>query len=556
MNEQLSRKQLLSQRHELLSIAASAYINGTHTSKVWIIENSTDEARKRITTKFVQFCRNGLDRMVVDEKLEISYQQLKIELANTPFYKKEIRSKLLKQEYEIRLALSLPILGYNSAKYDIPILSKFLFEAIDKCGICQIGKIRTLKRGKKYVSIDCGRLTFRDLILFTCPMSLDRYLKCWGAEVGKLVFPYSLFPTVEEIRCWGAEVGKLVFPYSLFPTVEEIRECIVFPSIDEFKVDKDVDVDVYNMCKSLFEERMSLPGGHVDRWYNFADYLEHYNLSDVLPTSLAMIKQFEIFETAFGLSPYQSMGLPQYAKKAMYKMYNNNSPAIFSFNEGSSATSIFRQNILGGLVNVYKRHVTLDPTEDVPRAAKFNKWGKPWKKIYFFDINAMYPATFREDMPCGRGFEWILHGRVFQKKLMTDKKISLPSVQWIAFMENDNRFVDKSGQRCKIVSGWNSEEVKFGKYDVDGYCKVDDIEYALEFDGCYFHGCQKCKEPGIQDPEEGKRRHQYLKRQNLTIIRMQGCVWTKKLRQLNTPPTLKSPISSLLYRTNATEAVI
>ena len=40
----------------------------------------------------------------------------------------------------------------------------------------------------------------------------------------------------------------------------------------------------------------------------------------------------------------------------------------------------------------------------------------------FFDINAMYPSVFREDMPCGRGFEWTDNGGYFTKTLMTTKK--------------------------------------------------------------------------------------------------------------------------------------
>lgn len=110
----------------------------------------------------------------------------------------------------------------------------------------------------------------------------------------------------------------------------------------------------------------------------------------------------------------------------------------------------------------------------------------------FFDINAMYPSVFREDMPCGRGFEWSLKDNYFTKNMMSSRKISLESVQWIDFMSHDRRFINRNGERCKIVSGWSSEELKIKNYDIDGYCKVDEIEYALEFDGCYWHGCKKC----------------------------------------------------------------
>ena len=68
----------------------------------------------------------------------------------------------------------------------------------------------------------------------------------------------------------------------------------------------------------------------------------------------------------------------------MYKMYETSAPGVFSFFKDSDATKIFRKQTIGGLVMVYKRHVTLDRTEEAPPAAKFNKNGtfiifiKPW----------------------------------------------------------------------------------------------------------------------------------------------------------------------------------
>ena len=204
--------------------------------------------------------------------------------------------------------------------------------------------------------------------MFTCPMSLDRYLKTWGCDD-----------------------GKLVFPYSRFTTIEEMRSCTVFPSIQEFKVDKNVDEQVYQNCKDLFEKRMILPEGHADKWYDFSDYLKHYNLSDVYPTSIAMMKQFELFENEFDLVSYQCIGLRQFGRKAMYKLYDQDAPAIFTFNEQSDATKIFRKGIVGGLVNVYKRHVTLDESEDVPVAAQFNKNGSFLISIFSFDFFPLVP---------------------------------------------------------------------------------------------------------------------------------------------------------------------
>ena len=161
-------------------------------------------------------------------------------------------------------------------------------------------------------------------------------------------------------------------------------------------------------------------------------------MSDVQPASFALIKQFETYLENFGLYANHYLGLPSFAKNAMFAMYNKESPNIFTFPPTSDATQVFRDGMIGGLTNVYKRHVTLDQEEDAAYAAKFSKRGKPWKKIVFYDINSMYPTTFKENFPCGLGFEWSRapNGKM-KKKLMTNHRISLESLEWLDFMQQE-----------------------------------------------------------------------------------------------------------------------
>ena len=110
-----------------------------------------------------------------------------------------------------------------------------------------------------------------------------------------------------------------------------------------------------------------------------------------------------------------------------------------------------------------------------------------WKIINFFDINSMYVSTYNKEMPTGRGIEWVSKSQsTFEKKLISGSNISMGSVEWIDYMNNDTRFIDSKGVRQYIQHGWNGSEVKIGNYDLDGYVKVDEIEYALQFDGCYW----------------------------------------------------------------------
>ena len=47
--------------------------------------------------------------------------------------------------------------------------------------------IKILKKGTAYFSVQFCNIHFKDLMAFTCPMSLDKYLKTWTATENKMV---------------------------------------------------------------------------------------------------------------------------------------------------------------------------------------------------------------------------------------------------------------------------------------------------------------------------------------------------------------------------------
>ena len=130
VNEDISEKQTVKDHHLLLSIAANAFINGEHQSECWVVEDSSENARLAIVKKFVMFCQRTLDHMVIDSNLFVLLEQLKIELSETNWFNSAKRRCLSSQIYEINNYLSLPIFGYNSAKYDLQILMKYLVDVV------------------------------------------------------------------------------------------------------------------------------------------------------------------------------------------------------------------------------------------------------------------------------------------------------------------------------------------------------------------------------------------------------------------------------------------
>ena len=64
---------------------------------------------------------------------------------------------------------------------------------------------------------------------------------------------------------------------------------------------------------------------------------------------------------------------------------------------------LFRGNIIGGLTNVYHRHLDLSGGTESPESARIAPNGNPYNYCAFFDFNAMYLKASMEDMPTTPG---------------------------------------------------------------------------------------------------------------------------------------------------------
>ena len=353
-SDEIFGKSCVQNLHKVVSISANSFISGEHTTKVWVVDNSSPEAETALVGHFVKFCLSELKRVKFDQNLELSLaiveqmlNNLRLGHKNENFDSDELSN--IRQYLSTQLELS--VFGYNSSRYDLPIIFNKIIEILDFENFAR-EKISVLKKGLSYFSINIGRLHFKDLTCFNCPMSLDRYLKIWNGEQQKLVYPYERFSSIEEIRL-----------------------CKTFPPIQDFMttLKPEVDADVYQKCKDVFDARMALPENHENKWSSFEDYLKYYNESDVLPTSKALLRQFDTYLDNFGSYPMSCLGLPSFAKECMFNLYNPESPNIFTFCD-METTNLFRNQIIGGLTAVYKRHVTLCDEEAAP-AAKENKEG-------------------------------------------------------------------------------------------------------------------------------------------------------------------------------------
>ena len=134
----------------------------------------------------------------------------------------------------------------------------------------------------------------------------------------------------------------------------DLRKSTTFPPKQAFfnqMKQQAIDDDVYNASKAVFDNKMS-----AGEWTSMANYLEYYNMLDVVPLVQATQTCFNNYNKFFGVDANSRLSLPSISFEAMYKMFDQSMPFVFTFNAtGDSIRQTFRDVVTGGLTTVLHR---------------------------------------------------------------------------------------------------------------------------------------------------------------------------------------------------------
>ena len=272
-------------------------------------------------------------------------------------------TKLKQKLNSLRPSLRLNVYGFNSSKFDIPVIAGLLFDVLTKRKI----KINLMKKGARYFSVEFENIILLDTLNYTSPCSLSGFLQQFN---------------VSE--------KKSVFPYQYFASIEDVKKCIEFPPYREFYSQlkqKNVPIEEYNEAKLLYEKCRLLPDGDTNQMKNMLDFLIYYNANDVMPLITAIKRCFSAYDSCFEQNAYTALSLPSLASAAAFHLYDKRAALCFSFNESNNDLRIlFRESIIGGLVNVYHRRISLLDLS-APKNAVYSGTGEMFTKITFLDAN-------------------------------------------------------------------------------------------------------------------------------------------------------------------------
>ena len=345
-------KQRHSQRERVIDVEDNKYFN-----------NTADE--KELYTQFLQMQKNQLN----DSK-----------------------------EHFERYCNTLPIFGFNSAKYDINLIKSYLIPILSNGR--QI-EPTVIKKAKQFVSFKFGDVQLLDFMnFFGGATSLDSFLKSYKTEETKGFFPYEWFDNPEKLN------NKELPPYGSF--------CSKLRNFNPLEKDYN---DFENLTTSglLTEQavcklRLKEVPPTGDERYSYLrsiwvsegmksskDILMWYNNKDVVPTLEAMQKMIEFYHQKEIDIFKLGCALPNLANNCLHKSTESK---FYPFTENDKdLLEKIREDMVAGPSVVFTRKAVVDETF-------IRKSTNLCKSIVGIDASQLYPYSICQPMPTGLYTSW------------------------------------------------------------------------------------------------------------------------------------------------------
>jgi len=235
-------KMRIEKRHTPMSVSFVSNVPGHEKVKCFVNENDNAE---ELTKKFFDALKE-----IRDSCFELERQNY-----------------ALKPEEEDSFPFLLPVVGFNSSGYDVPLLVNTGFFRF-----CNEKSV--VKTGNKYLSVRCNSgLAFIDAKNFMPPdTSYSDYLDLWGTDQRKFFFPHGWYDTTEKLldRTLGC------------PPQEAFYNELTGANINDEK---------YNEFQREWEGRGFVCG---------KDLLVYYNAMDVVPF-LSALEKHRTYYLRYGL---------------------------------------------------------------------------------------------------------------------------------------------------------------------------------------------------------------------------------------------------------------
>lgn len=404
----------------------------------------------------------------------------------------------------------LPVLGFNSARYDVNLLKMALLKILMKENKSGDEKQEpfVIKRNNSYIGICNGRFRFLDICQFLAPgVSYSKFLAAYKISEAKSYFCYEYLDSFERLR------ETALPPHEAF--------------YSELKGSNISDEEYNSLVKVWNENKMS----------TLQDLLIFYNNLDVKPF-VEGVKRLQSFYFERGIDIFKvAFSAPGIARKMLFDTAHSKQIGFSLIGQRDEDLYLtFKKNLVGGPAIVFCRHQKKGETF----IRESNK--KLCQKIVGYDANALYLWAISQPMPTGSYIRREYSSRFIPQKHSTYNLASL----WLEMKSSEM----EQNLICKYKMG---KEKRIGPFYVDGYDPCTKTVY--EFNGCYFHGCECMKgrmneQDRIERSNRTKMRLEFIQSQGYETVIQKECEFTQKMKDNGNIKEIEGRIFPKFYLNN------
>ena len=379
----------------------------------------------------------------------------------------------------------LPVLGFNSGKYDLNAVKEFLFPYLIETQPIKF----TVKRNSNHMCLKTDSLKFLDISNYVAPgFSYDQFLRAYECEQTKGFFPYE----------WVDGLDKL-------------NETSLSPHASFYSSLKNTNIteQEYEYCQQVWEE---------NNMQTFEDFLVWYNNLDVVPFIEAVEKMSQFWRERKIDMFKDGISVPGLTLKYLFSYLSPQTYFSLFDQANSDLYHLIKDNNTGGPSIIFHRYHEAGKTKI--REAEEGEAAKPCEKIVGYDANALYLWALMQNMPT-RSYKRRLVDNEFKPK--SSVRMAIEWLEWVAPKEG-----------IHIRHQLNSTEKRIGgrKLPVDGFNVQTQTVY--HFHGCYWHGhdCGLNRGKEFNEKrnmsellEETRANTEYIKEQGYRVVEMWECQW-------------------------------
>ena len=181
-----------------VSIGCATNVPGAE-DKWFCVKSSEPGEIQTMVDEFMNYLfeiRSAYQSCIPQEIRDLLYKT-RVALADKKLPYNSKRRALQQDLYCLKQIETLPVYAFNGARFDLVVLIPYISKWF---GDDEYISTNLIKRGAQYMMLSVETLQFRDVLDFTAPTNLDKYLKTWNGECSKSIFPYTHFKSIEHMR--------------------------------------------------------------------------------------------------------------------------------------------------------------------------------------------------------------------------------------------------------------------------------------------------------------------------------------------------------------------